>query len=101
MAGQTEDRLIKVEKIGGFAGFGASSHLRSEGEVDLDRLPEQERIAIERLLKERPASLASSPSRDSFRYRLSWTEDGEHHSVEIDEGEAPESVRSAAKDKLI
>ena len=92
--------LVKVEKLGGFAGFGAGSHLRSDGEIDLRQLPEPDRAAIERLLAE-PRPATASPSRDAFRYRLTWTSEGETRSVEIDESEAPAVVRSAVTDRLV
>jgi len=101
MARKPPGKCVKIERLGGFAGFGMG-HLRSDGEIDLEELPEEERRAIERLLSKRgaPGGGAKSPVRDGFRYRLSWEEDGESRSVEIDESDAPERVRAAVKDRL-
>jgi hypothetical protein len=107
MASKPPGRRVKIERLGGFAGFGMG-HLRSEGEIDLEDLPEEERRAIERLLSKGGGSKGGGSKgggkslvRDAFRYRLSWEEDGESCSVEIDEGDAPERVRSAVTDKLV
>ena len=102
MASKPPGRRLKIERLGGFAGFGMG-HLRSEGEIDLEELPEEERRAIERLLSKGVGSKGGGKSlvRDAFRYRLTWEENGESCSVEIDEGDAPERVRSAVTDKLV
>lgn len=101
MSDKARKKRVKVEKIGGFAGFGPSSHLRSEGEIDLESLPELERVAVERLLSEAADGPSASLSRDVLRYRLSWEKKGRRHEVEVDESALPESVRSAAQDKLV
>jgi hypothetical protein len=99
MARRPDDRSIKVEKLGGFAGFGSSAHLRSEGEVELEKLPEPDRAKVARLLardaKDHPSSLSQ------FVYRLSWEDGGETKSVDVGEDELPPSVVAAVKDKLI
>jgi hypothetical protein len=60
--------IIQVEKLGGFAGFGGSSHLRSEGEVDLNQLAEADRAIVERLRTS--SGEAARTGADRFRYRL-------------------------------
>lgn len=102
MASKPCSKRLKIERLGGIAGFGMG-HLRSEGEIDLDELPEEERIAIERLLSKGGGSDGGgkSPVRDGFRYRLTWEEDGESCSVEIDESDTPERLRAAVKDRLV
>ena len=99
MARRPDDKRIKVEKLGGFAGFGSSAHLRSEGEVELEKLPEPDRDTVARLLardaKDHPESLSQ------FVYRLSWEEGGKTRSVDVAEDELPSSVVAAVKDKLI
>ena len=92
--------IIKVERVGGFAGFG-SANLRSEGEIDLGGLADDKRREIERLLERRKAAdPAESLTRDGFTYLLTWQEDGRERTLELSEGEAPESVRSVVKDRL-
>ena len=102
MASKPPNRILKIERLGGFAGFGMG-HLRSDGEIDLDGLPEEERLAIEKLLAKGRGSDGGgkSATRDGFRYRITWDEDGESCSVELEEGEAPERVRAAVKDRLV
>ena len=99
MARRPDDKRIKVEKLGGFAGFGASAHLRSEGEIELEALPEPDRAKVAKLLnrddKDHPGSLSQ------FVYRLSWKEGGKSRTVEVGEDELPQSVVAAVKDKLI
>ena len=99
MAQAPDDTRIKVEKLGGFAGFGASAHLRSEGEVALEKLPEHDRAKVAKLLardaRDHPNSLSQ------FVYRLSWKEGGKTRSVDVAEEDLPHSVVVAVKDKLI
>ena len=99
MARRPDDKRIKVEKLGGFAGFGSSAHLRSEGEVELEQLPEPDRAKIARLLardsKDHPSSLSQ------FVYRLTWEDGGKTRSVDVGEDELPPSVVAAVTDKLI
>ena len=91
--------IIQVEKLGGFAGFGGSSHLRSEGEVDVDQLSAADRAIIERL--QTSSGEAARTGADRFRYRLTWTNEGQDHSIEVGEDELPQSVRMAVKDRLV
>ena len=99
MAQAPDDKRIKVEKLGGFAGFGASAHLRSEGEVELEKLPEPDRAKVAKLLardaKDHPSSLSQ------FVYRLSWKEGGKTKSVDVSEDELPHTVVAAVTDKLV
>lgn len=93
-------QTIRVEKLGGFAGFGTSSHLRSEGEVDLDLLSPADRAMVEALLAAGDEG-APRTGADSFRYRLSWNDGGQEQSREVSENQLPESVRRAVKDRLV
>jgi hypothetical protein len=99
VARRPDDKRIKVEKLGGFAGFGSSTHLRSEGEVELEKLTEPDRAKVGKLLardaKDHPSSLSQ------FVYRLSWEDGGETKSVDVGEDELPSSVVAAVKDELI
>jgi hypothetical protein len=94
-----DDKTIKVEKLGGFAGFGSSAHLKSEGEIQLEKLPELDRARIAKLLARNAKDHPDSLSR--FVYRLSWEEDGKECSVDVAEDDLPMSVVAAVKDKLI
>lgn len=96
---QRPDRKIKIEKLGGFAGFGVGAHLRSEGEVSLEALSEPDRHQVAKLLGRDADDHPDSLSR--FVYRLSWTEDGKARSVDVAEDDLPPSVVAAVKDKLV
>jgi len=93
-----DKQRIKVEKLGGFAGFGASAHLRSDGEVELEALPEADRAKVAKLLarddQDHPGSLSQ------FVYRLSWSKDGKTRTVDVAEDDLPPSVVAAVKDRL-
>jgi hypothetical protein len=99
VARRPDDQRIKIEKLGGFAGFGSSAHLRSEGEVELEKLAEPDRVKVAGLLardtKDHPSSLSQ------FVYRLTWEDRGETKSVDVGEDELPQSVIAAVKDELI
>ena len=99
VARRPDDKRIRIEKLGGFAGFGSSAHLRSEGEVELEELPEPDRDKVAKLLarddQDHPSSLSQ------FVYRLSWEEGGKTRSVDVAEDELPRSVVAAVKDTLI
>lgn len=100
MTGSSKKRL-KVEKIGGFAGFGLSPNLTSSGEIDLQSLPKKEQSHMKSLLTSKEDEAAfKAPRPDGFRYRVSWTDTKGHHSREFDEDELPESVREVAQDRL-
>ena len=92
---------IKVEKLGGLAGFGGMSRLRSEGEIDLDQLPAGDRAMLERLLTIGPGLPAEPSTSDGFHYRLSWIENGQQRCADVDGDELPESVKAVAKDRLV
>jgi hypothetical protein len=94
-----DDRRIRIEKLGGFAGFGASAHLRSEGEVALEKLPEPDRAKVAKLLDRDAGDHPNSLSQ--FVYRLSWKEGGKTKSVDVAEDDLPHSVVAAVKDKLL
>ena len=93
--------VIKIERIGGFAGFGGPSHLRSEGEIDLDSLPPAQRDALNKLLAGKGREPHGLTGGDLFRYVLTWEEDGHRRTVELGEEDAPDFLRSAVTDRLV
>jgi hypothetical protein len=99
MARTPDEQRIKIEKLGGFAGFGVSAHLRSEGEVELGKLPEADREKVEKLLAKDDHDHPDSLSR--FVYRLSWEEHGKTRSIDVAEDDLPESLVAAVKDRLV
>jgi len=104
----TEDR-IEVERLGGFAGFGGpGARLRSHGSLSLKGLLAAERTAVDALFT-RHAAAAAKPaaapgpatSADGFRYRITRQHGGSLQSIEVDEGEVPETLRDCVQDELI
>ena len=60
---------VRVEQLGGFAGFGGP-HLKSSGVVDLSRLSPADRTTVESLFQRYKASPAAPSYPAQFRYRL-------------------------------
>lgn len=89
--------LIRIEKLGGLAGFGTRSHLRSIGEVDLDALPAPEREEAEALF-DQPGDSGDAPGGDRFRYRLTL-ESGQ--TIELDGDKVPERLKNSVTDRLV
>lgn len=62
--------ILKVERIGGLAGFGgANSRLKSDGEIAFAALSLSDQKAVEALFKT-GGKAASSQMRDGFSYRV-------------------------------
>src|SRR5262245_4630325 len=63
------DRL-RIERIGGLAGFGGP-HLKSRGEISLSDLSPADRQAVEDLLRSPERAASGHPGEaDAFRYRI-------------------------------
>ncbi|MFT3823968.1 MAG: hypothetical protein QM731_08605 [Chitinophagaceae bacterium] len=92
---------LKVERIGGLAGFGgANTRLRSSGEIDTDKLSEADKKILEELFTGKDKE-QDNLSRDNFRYRISRTTSKGTESIEADEEKIPIAVRQCVKDELI
>jgi hypothetical protein len=91
---------LKIERIGGLAGFGgANSHLRSSGEIDMDKLSAKDKKVVEDLFISK-ARAGKTLNMDTFRYRISrMTSDG-MESIEADEEKIPGAVRQCVKDEI-
>ena len=93
--------ILKVEKLGGFAGYGnPGSRIRSQGEIAVESLSEADRRSVTRLFKSRQSS-PSSAIRDGYRYRLSHSTAIGTEIVEVAEDVVPQSIRACAKDELL
>jgi len=92
---------LKIERIGGLAGFGGTnSHLRSVGEIEMDKLSEEDKKIVEGLFKDKtraPDTLA----RDSFRYRITRMTSEGTESTEAAEDKIPSAVRQCVKDEIV
>lgn len=97
MTNPAETKVIKVEELGGFVGYGGAAHLRTQGEVDLDRLDSGERAQVEQLLKRgHVAQTAPGP-----RYRLSWHEAGQSCEIEVDREDLTPALLASLKTEMI
>ncbi|MFG1181074.1 protealysin inhibitor emfourin [Xanthobacter sp. DSM 14520] len=92
---------IRIERIGGFAGFGLpGSRLKSRGSLTLDHLSTQDRATISRLF-ERGTKGSRPQEPDMFRYRLTRVEhNAEMDSIEASESEIPAALISTVRDEL-
>ena len=92
---------LKIEKIGGFAGFGGQkSHLRSRGEIDIEKLSKEDKNTVENLFQSK-RSLETSKGVDTFKYRVSRMTSNGMQSVEADESEIPNALKQCVRDEII
>ncbi len=92
---------LKIERIGGFAGFGvAGSKIKSGGEQAVSALSADDRAAVDALFNnpERYARSGSQP--DVFRYRITRISNGKNETVEVPELAVPAALRACVSDKL-
>ncbi len=97
--------VIKVERVGGLAGFGApGSHVASRGQIHASDLTARDQKAVaalfERYGKGKKKS-RESLARDDFRYRIARTVDGREQIIEVAEPEVPAALVQCVKDELI
>jgi hypothetical protein len=97
VTGATPGIIVRIEAVGGFVGYNASSHVRTHGEVDLHGLPDEERLAVERLLKQG----ATRGEQPGPHYRLSWEQDGQTRQADVGEGDLTPSLRASLKTDLV
>ena len=88
---------LKVERIGGFAGFGGS-HLKSRGELSTSELSPADLAALDTLFADDTHAGAANP--DGFVYRISRNVGGSEQTIEVPEHKVPEALRSSVKDTL-
>lgn len=91
---------LKIERIGGLAGFGGNSQIRSLGEIDLDELSNEDKQVIENLFASN-ANEKGTLARDTFRYRISRVTSKGIESIEADEENIPGVVKQSVKDEFI
>lgn len=88
---------VHLVRTGGFAG------MRVEREVDSASLTDPEHSELQRLvesanLQNLPAVMrADEPGADRFQYDVTVDQDGQSHSVRLDEAAVPENVRPLLK----
>ncbi len=95
---EKQDQL-KVERVGGFAGFGLpGSHLKSKGEVSISKLSAEDVRVIDALF--RGDAHVGSKVPDGFRYRITRKIGNDLHTIEVPEENVPLSIRNCVKDTL-
>lgn len=92
---------LQVERIGGLAGFGgARSRLRSQGEIDLETLSDEDQRAVQSLFQSH-GNAEASQMRDGFLYRIARTTPGGVETIEVPEDVVPAAIRECVKDELV
>jgi len=92
-----KDDCVKVERVGGLAGFGGP-RLKSAGEVAMSALSTADRKAIEAMF--RGVARAGARKADGFVYRITLRSGGVTKTVEVSEERVPEAVRKCVKSTL-
>lgn len=93
---------VKVEKIGGLAGFGLpGSKLKSSGETTISALSSADQAWVEALFQKPPSSQKAGNERDVHRYRITRTENGRDQTVEVPEAAVPHALKACVTDKLL
>ena len=92
------DRL-EIERLGGLAGRGSRSHLKSRGALDVTELSEADQTAIGRLFE---AGGAPDPKvgADYYRYRVTRRTPQGEQTIEAPHDALPSAVTNSVKDVL-
>ena len=96
--------ILKVERIGGLAGFGgAKSRLKSDGEIAFSALPISDQKAVEVLFNTRGKE-APSKMRDGFSYRVTRGADvgggAAGDTILVPEDKMPAALIACVKDRI-
>jgi hypothetical protein len=96
--------MLKVERIGGLAGFGgAKSRLKSDGEIAFSDLSLSDQKAVEALFKA-GGKAAPSQIRDGFSYRVTRGGDGwgaaAGDTILVPEDKMPAALIACVKDRI-
>jgi hypothetical protein len=93
---------VKIEKIGGLAGFGLpGSRIKSSGETAISALSPADQAWVEALFQKQPRSQEAGNERDTHCYRITRTENGHDQTVEVPEAMVPHSLKACVTDKLL
>ena len=94
--------IVKIERLGGIAGFGGP-HLKSRGECSLGDLSAADQATIDKLFAAKGKSRGSQDNtqmRDGFSYRISRQTASGMETVEVPESMVPAALRSSIKDTI-
>jgi hypothetical protein len=90
---------LKIERIGGLAGFGLSgSRVKSTGEQAISALSADDQASVEALFRN-PAQ-GPGQERDAFRYRITRVTGGKNQTIEVPESIVPPALKACVSDKL-
>jgi hypothetical protein len=93
---------VKVEKIGGLAGYGLpGSKLKSSGETATSALSPADQAWVEAVFRKPPRSQDAGPERDTHCYRITRTQNGRDQTVEVPEAQVPHALRACVTDTLL
>jgi hypothetical protein len=93
---------LKIEKVGGFAGFGLpGSKLQSSGEQAISALTPADRSSVETLFRNPKGHGTSDLAPHAFRYRITRTMGGKNETVEVSESALPDALKACVTDKLM
>jgi hypothetical protein len=93
---------LKIERIGGLAGFGLpGSRLRSIGEQAISALSAADQALIEDMFRNPDRHKGSGQERDAFRYRITRNRNGQDETVEVPEAAVPTALKACVADKLM
>ena len=90
--------MLRVERLGGLAGFGGA-HLKSRGMVAEADLAPEHRAAVDALFRGGGRDDAG-PGADMFRYRIIRVHLGREETVEVPEALVPDPLRACVRDEL-
>ena len=93
---------VKVEQVGGFAGFGGA-RLKSSGIVKISSLSGSDRAALDALFQRQRGPRPDTPgpqSADQLRYRLTRVTPTGEETVEAGEAEVPAAVKASVSTKI-
>jgi hypothetical protein len=92
--------ILKVERIGGLAGFGgARSRLKSDGEIAFSSLSLTDQKAVEALFKA-GSKPPPSPMRDDFSYRVTRGDGAAGDTILVSEDRMPAVLIACVKDRI-
>ena len=91
---------LEIEKLGGVAGFGPRSRIRSRGRVSYHALSNSDRAAVDKLFT--AGGVPSKPgTADEFRYQITRHTDTGPETIEVAAHAIPEALANSVQDELI
>jgi hypothetical protein len=93
---------VKIEKIGGLAGYGLpGSRIKSSGETAIATLSPADQAWVEASFQKPPRSQEAGNERDTHRYRITRTKNGHDETIEVPEAQVPHALKHCVTDKLL